>query len=52
LQRIVVDYSAIESPLATMLIETINNMLIEIYATIAHAEILKKEKRQTEAARP
>lgn len=28
--------------------ETINNMLIELYATMAQAEIEKKEKRQRE----
>ena len=28
--------------------ETINNMLIELYATMAQAEIEKKEKRQQE----
>ena len=28
--------------------ETINNMLIEIYAAMAQAEIEKKEKRQKE----
>lgn len=43
-----VDYSAMESTLASMLMETINNMLIEMYATIAHAEMLKREKRQSE----
>lgn len=43
-----VDYSAMDNSLATMLMETINNMLIEMYATIAHAEMLKKEKRQAE----
>jgi DNA invertase Pin-like site-specific DNA recombinase len=43
-----VDYSTMESTLASMLMETINNMLIEMYATIAHAEMLKREKRQAE----
>ncbi len=43
-----VDYSNMESSLASMLMETINNMLIEMYATIAHAEMLKREKRQIE----
>ena len=31
-----------------MIMETINNMLIELYATMAQAEIEKKEKRQKE----
>lgn len=43
-----VDYTSMESTLATMLMETINNMLIEMYATIAHAEMIKREKRQAE----
>lgn len=34
--------------MARMLMETINNMLIELYAAIAQAEIEKKEKRQRE----
>jgi len=29
-----------------MIMETINNMLIEMYATFAHAEMLKREMRQ------
>jgi len=43
-----VDYSAIDDTMANMLMETINNMLIEMYATLAHAEMLKSEKRQRE----
>ena len=43
-----VDYSAMDNTLANMLMETINNMLIEMYATLAHAEMLKREKRQRE----
>ncbi|MSU02336.1 recombinase family protein [Tissierella pigra] len=43
-----VDYSTMDNSLATMLMETINNMLIEMYATIAHAEMVKREKRQAE----
>ena len=31
-----------------MIMETINNMLIELYAAMAQAEIEKKEKRQKE----
>jgi len=44
------DYSSmgIESSLSDMLMETINNMLIEMYATFAHAEMLKRTKRQAE----
>ena len=34
--------------MARMIMETINNMLIELYATMAQAEIEKKEKRQKE----
>jgi len=37
-----------DNSLANMLMETINNMLIEMYATFAHAEMLKREKRQRE----
>jgi DNA invertase Pin-like site-specific DNA recombinase len=43
-----VDYVSLESNMATMMMETINNMLIEMYATLAHAEMLKREKRQAE----
>ena len=42
------NYSAMEDSLADMLMETINNMLIEMYATFAHAEMFKREKRQRE----
>ena len=34
--------------MASMIMETINNMLIELYATMAEAEMEKKEKRQRE----
>lgn len=43
-----VDYSNMNNDMATMMMETINNMLIEMYASIAHAEMHKREKRQTE----
>lgn len=43
-----VDYSAMDNSLATMLMETINNMLIEMYIVMAHAEMIKREKRQAE----
>ena len=42
------DLSAMDNAMARMIMETINNMLIELYATMAHAEIDKKEKRQKE----
>ena len=37
-----------DNAMARMLMETINNMLIELYAAMAQAEIEKKEKRQRE----
>ncbi|WP_097026164.1 recombinase family protein [Clostridium peptidivorans] len=37
-----------DSSIASMIMETINNMLIEMYASFAQAEIEKKEKRQKE----
>lgn len=42
------DYSHLESSMAKMMMETINNMLIEMYAVFAQLEIEKKEKRQRE----
>lgn len=42
------DLSKLDNTLAQMVMETINNMLIELYATIAHAEMEKREKRQRE----
>lgn len=42
------DYSKLESEMASMMMVTINNMLIEMYASFAHAEMLKREKRQKE----
>jgi DNA invertase Pin-like site-specific DNA recombinase len=42
------DLSQLNNTMATMIMETINNMLIELYATMAQAEIEKKEKRQRE----
>lgn len=42
------DLSAMDNTMASMIMETINNMLIELYATMAQAEIEKKEKRQKE----
>lgn len=43
-----IDLSTLEETMAKMIIETINNMLIEVYAAMAQAEIMKKEKRQRE----
>ena len=42
------DLSGMDNNMARMILETINNMLIELYATMAQAEIEKKEKRQRE----
>ncbi len=43
------DYSTFkDDKMASMMMETINNMLIEMYASFAHAEMEKRTKRQTE----
>ena len=42
------DVSKMDNNMARMIIDTINNMLIELYAAMAEAEIEKKEKRQRE----
>lgn len=42
------DLSKLDNNMAQMLMETVNNMLIELYAAMAEAEIEKKEKRQRE----
>ena len=42
------DFSKLDNAMAQMLMETINNMLVELYAAMAQAEIEKKEKRQRE----
>lgn len=42
------DLSKLENSMAKLIMDTINNMLIELYATMAQAEIEKKEKRQRE----
>lgn len=42
------DLSSLDNSMAKMIMETINNMLIELYATMAQSEIEKKEKRQQE----
>jgi len=41
-----IDYSKLENTMANMIIETINNMLIEMYCAFAHAEMMKRELRQ------
>ncbi len=43
-----IDYSNLDNAMASMLMETVNSMLIELYAALAQAEIEKKEKRQRE----
>lgn len=43
-----IDLSSMENSMARMMMETINNMMIELYASMAQAEIEKKEKRQRE----
>lgn len=43
-----IDLSGMDNTMARMILETINNMLIELYAAMAQAEIEKKEKRQRE----
>ena len=42
------DFSKLDNEMAKMLMETINNMLIELYAAMAESELNKKEKRQAE----
>jgi DNA invertase Pin-like site-specific DNA recombinase len=43
-----IDYRNLENSMATMIMETVNNMLIEMYTVFAQVEIEKKEKRQRE----
>lgn len=43
-----IDYSAMDSNMAKMIMEAVNNLLVEMYAVFAQAEIEKKEKRQRE----
>lgn len=43
-----IDLSGMDNAMAKMILETINNMLIELYAAMGQAEIEKKEKRQKE----
>lgn len=42
------DVSQMTDGMAKMVLEIINNMMIEIYATMAEAELIKKDKRRTE----
>lgn len=42
------DLSKMDNSLQVMMLETINNMMLELYASMAQAEIEKKEKRQRE----
>lgn len=42
------DMSAMDNAMARMMLETINNMMLELYASMAQAELEKKEKRQRE----
>lgn len=42
------DLSKMDNTMAKMILETVNHMLIELYAAMAQAEIEKKEKRQRE----
>lgn len=42
------DFSSLGNEMAAMMMDCINNMMIDLYASIAQAEIEKKEKRQRE----
>ena len=43
-----IDISSMDNNMATMMLECIGNMMLELYASMAQAEIEKKEKRQRE----
>ena len=43
-----VNYASMDSNMATMILQTVNNMLIEMYAIFAELEVSKKERRQAE----
>lgn len=43
-----IDFSTMQEATAKMMLECINNMMLELYASMAQAEIEKKEKRQSE----
>lgn len=42
------DMADMDNRLAAMMLDTINNLMIELYASMAEAEIEKKQKRQKE----
>lgn len=42
------DLSVMDNAMARMMLERINNMMLELYASMAQAELEKKEKRQRE----
>ena len=46
-----IDFSSLGNDLAKLVVETINNVLIEIYAAGAEAEMEKRIKRQAEGIR-
>lgn len=43
-----IDLSAMGNEMASLMMECINNLMVELYASMAQAEIEKKEKRQKE----
>lgn len=43
-----IDFSYLEDEMAALFVEMITNMLIELYASLAQAELQKKKKRQRE----
>lgn len=43
-----IDVTAMSNDMASMMLECISNMLLELYAAMAQSEIEKKEKRQRE----
>jgi len=42
------DMSKMDNKLASLMLETINNLMLELYASMAEAELEKKQKRQRE----
>ncbi len=43
-----ISFDGMKNDLALMMVETINNLLIELYSTLAQAEMAKRAKRQRE----
>lgn len=43
-----VDFSGVDNSMSEMLISTVNNVIIEVYAAMAQAELEKNKKRQRE----